>query len=91
MIASYLVVLFSLAVVLSLVATVMLSGRPEAAFLLSLFALVVFVVTAYNANFVEVYTNFPVNASKTVAQNVVGVPIITRDVGIQWLSVPIRL
>jgi len=89
MLASHLIVLFSIAVALSVLATLKVTSQPEASFLFSLFAILIFIVTAYYSNWIEIYDVYVTNttsAVRTVSYNVLGIPTITRDTGLQWLS-----
>jgi hypothetical protein len=81
MISSYLIVLFSLGVLLTLTASFTLISHPEVSFLTAMFAILLFVASAYGANMIEVYTSVVANSTTS------GTVTISRDPAIQWLSV----
>lgn len=82
MIESYVMVLFSLGVLLTIVAMLFLNTNPATSFLTSMFAVVIFAATAYSSNMIQIYGTYLVN--NTSAQIT---PTITRDPALQWLSV----
>ena len=47
----------------------------------------VFVVSAYYSNYIEVFNVASPVVNTTDPNVVLGVPVITRDPGLQWLSV----
>lgn len=86
MIESVLLLLFTLAVIVSVASIILLKGYPEASFLLALVGVVMFVATAYGANFIEIYQVTTPVANTTNPDVVVGLPVITRSPALMWLS-----
>jgi len=90
MIASFLMALFSIGVALTVISLVLVERQPYTSFLLSMFAVLIFATTAYEANWIEVYDVYVTNTTsvaRTVNYTVLGVPTVTRSVSLQWLSI----